>query len=189
MLMLLKFGKIIALGVQLLFSLPDALCKVASILTSSLPDTEFLSSSIVAFICCNKTWSLSSHLGALHSVFLCVWDTVLLPSPANEQMGMYSSAYLQTGPPSTYLGPCHWSLTDANGQIGLPSKHQEGRWETRDIMCMDLKAHIPILPVSFMSTETPPYLFKFFKFPFKGLLHNDRSTSHFLIPDNSFHNN
>lgn len=123
--------------------LPDALCKVASTLTSSLPDTEFPSSSIVAFTCCNKTWSLRSHLGALcrcHSVFLGVWDTMLLPSPANQQMGMYSSAYLQTGPPSTYLGPCHWSLTDANGQIGLPSKKQKGRWETSGIMCMDLKA-------------------------------------------------
>lgn len=122
----------------------------------------------------------------------CVWGTVLSPSPANQQMGMYSSAYLQTGPLSTHLGPCHSSLTDASGQIGHLSKHQEGRWETRVmplIMCVDSKGHIPILPAAFMARGTSPCLFKFFKFSFRGLLDNDRSTSHFLIPANSFHNN
>lgn len=71
--------KIIMIWVQHLFPLPASLFKVASILTSSLPDTDMPSSSTVAFTY-SKTWSLNSHLSVLHrchSVFsLCLWYSV-----------------------------------------------------------------------------------------------------------------
>lgn len=67
--------KIIALWAQLLFLLPAGLCKVASILTSSLPDTESVQQ-YSSFHILQKNLILSSHLGALHrchSVFpLCL---------------------------------------------------------------------------------------------------------------------
>ena len=111
--------KIIALWAQLLFPLPAALCKVASILNSSLADPVFLSNSTVAFTCCSKTWSLNSHLGALHrchSVFplcqgYCVATVTCQSADGDVLLSLSANWALiyPSGPLPPILNRCQWS--------------------------------------------------------------------------------
>lgn len=106
-----------------LFPLPVGLCKVASILTKSLPYREFLSNSTVAFTCCSKIWSWAVIWVPYTGVtvfFHCVVTITCQSTDGNdgcegwpgqqgEQLWPIRPTYLWTWPLSSHLVFCHWS--------------------------------------------------------------------------------